>query len=122
MKFFTFIFLIVCTVLLKQSVSADVRRAIANAQAGLNDALSTGFPAGKAYVRLEKRDDGILIYKVSMKRVDDHTVRIRIIGFNGVDEITIVTYRIIDGSQYKTIERYQQQKHSASKRQRPPSK
>ena len=43
---------------------SDVHRAMANAQTGLDEALNTEFPSEKKYLRLEKRDYGILIYKL----------------------------------------------------------
>lgn len=101
-----------------QIAFGDVRQAIKNAQAGLDEALQTEFPSEKKYVRLEKRDDGTLVYKVSMRRVDEQTIRFRIIGYDGSDEVSIITSRIIYGSSYKTISEYKRLKQTMLKKRK----
>ena len=107
--------LCVCVLILVSShATADVHRAITNAQAGLDKALNTEFPTEKKHVRFEKRDDGILVYKVSMRRVDERTIKIRVTGYDGLDEAMLSTFRLIDQGNYKTIEEFRKSKQAAS--------
>jgi len=96
---------------------ADVNKAIKNARAGLNDALNVEFPLGKKYIRFESRNDGVLVYKVSIRRVDEETVKFRVTGYDGSDEVCIITYRKIKGSGYTTMQKEKQLKHKMLKDQ-----
>src|SRR5437867_762249 len=80
---------------------ATFHQAAINAEAGLAEALHTTIPVGRHFVRIEKRDDVILVYKVSMHKLDDRTVKIRVTGFDGQDEVQFTTFRLLDDGKYK---------------------
>ena len=110
--FISTILVIICEIIFQGQIIADVKKAIQNLQEGLDEAILTIIPEERKFVRFDKREDGILIYKVSIQKVDEKTVRIRVTGYSGMDVISIITYRIIDGEGYKTIEEYKHQKQA----------
>ena len=73
---------------------ASVPQAIANAQQGLWEALKFEMPTERKLRRIEKRNDGVLIYKLIIKRLSEHSFKIRVTGFDEGDEVIIVTVKI----------------------------
>jgi hypothetical protein len=89
---------------------ADVKKALENLQEGLDEALLTTIPDDRKYVRFERREEGILLYKASIQKIDDTTVRIRVTGYDNQDEASIITFMIISGDSYRTIGQSQNRK------------
>lgn len=107
MKTYTIIFLFI---LFSQQISADVKIASQNAQSGLNEALDTEIAINRKYITFEKWRNGLRYYKVTIRKIDDQTFRFRIIGYDNLDEVTIVTHRIEKDCQYYTLEEFKKLK------------
>jgi hypothetical protein len=104
-------FVVAFLALIASSSSASVPRAIANARQGLYEALRFEMPKERKLKRIEKRNDGVLIYKLTTKTLSEHSFKIRVTGFDEGDEVIIVTVKIqndtrrqlSDGNEYRLV-------------------
>ncbi|MBI5470889.1 MAG: hypothetical protein HY961_00945 [Ignavibacteriae bacterium] len=81
-------------ILFASSSFASVPRAIANAQQGLAEALKYEMPKERKFKHIERWENGILIYKFSIKRLGERTFTIRVTGYDISDEVGIITFKV----------------------------